>query len=76
MRMRKFLKEIKGTVLHDAGNDRKLEDSDLLMKGIGINLFLVANKEIENDSKSEITIYREKQIGRITTNDKGEFMLT
>lgn len=72
----KFLKVISGTVFHDTGNARELKDSVLLMKGIGIDLFLVTDKEIEEYGKSEITIYREKQLGRVVTNDKGEFRFT
>jgi hypothetical protein len=73
MCVRNHLKEIKGIVFQDTGNDRSLEEQVPLMKGIGIDLFLVADKEIENNNKSEITIYREKRICRTTTNDKGEF---
>ena len=70
---RNYLKEIKGTVLHDAGDNHGRKEPVSLMKGIGIDLFLVADKEIENDNTSEITIYREKRVCRTTTNDKGEF---
>ncbi len=67
------LKEIKGTVFQDAANNRSPEDPIPFMKGIGIDLFIVADKETETDGKSQITIYREKRIGRTATNDKGEF---
>lgn len=73
MSVRNYLKEIRGAVFHGAGNNRSLKEPVPLMKGIGIDLFMVADKEVENDSSSEITVYREKRICRTTTNDKGEF---
>ncbi len=70
---RRSAKTISGIVYHDIDNDGRQADSDPLMKGIGINLFIPADRGIRNDSGENVRIRRDRLIARTVTNDKGEF---
>lgn len=70
---RRSAKTISGIVYHDIDKDGRQGNTDPLMEGIGINLFIPADRGIRNDSGENVRIRRDKLIARTITNDKGEF---
>ncbi|HEX2945588.1 MAG TPA: MXAN_6640 family putative metalloprotease [Clostridia bacterium] len=73
MSARRSARMIKGTVYHDTGRYGRQGEPGPLLKGIGINLFLPADRGIQNENGKNIKIRRDKLISRTQTNDKGEF---
>ncbi len=70
---RRTAKTISGIVYHDIDNDGRHGNSDPIMEGIGINLFIPADRGIQNDSGENVRIRRDRFMARTVTNDRGEF---
>jgi len=73
MSTRRSIKTISGIVYRDSDRDGRQGNSNPSMKGIGINLFIPADRGIQNDSGENVKIRRDKLIVRALTNEKGEF---
>ncbi len=70
---RRTVKTISGIVYHDIDSDGRQGNMDPLMEGIGINLFIPADRGIRNDNGQNVRIRRDRLVARAITNNKGEF---
>ncbi len=73
MFIRRYLKEIKGTVYLDSNHNGRQDQAEPGLKNIGIRLYAVGGSELLREGKGEIRILREKQIWSTKTNEQGEF---
>lgn len=69
------VKEIRGSVFLDLNFNEARDSSEVGLKDISVNLFMVGEKSVHRDENinEEIIILKEKFIAKIITNERGEF---